>query len=126
MAFFNGMDGDVTWAAGYDTGVKAFEITDEIETAEYLNWDSVDNYVGVLSGAKRWSGTITADFDDATALPTGGTSGAATLRAAAATQTWSGTIVATRVRSAVQKTAAVVEAIIEFVGNGTLTRPDGT
>ncbi len=126
MAFFNGMDGAVAWVAGYDTGVKAFTVTDEIDIGKYVNWDSVDNYEDALAGARRWSGTITADFDNATALPDPGTSGATTLRAASATQTWSGTIMLERITNEVAMTSDVTEVTFDFIGSGTCTQSDGT
>lgn len=126
MAFFNGMDGDVTWAAGYDTGVKRFTVNDEADMGKYVNWDSVDDYEAVLVGARRWSGTIIADFDDATALPDPGTSGAATLRCAAATQSWTGTIFLERITNEVAMNAEVTEVTFDFIGSGTCTQPDGT
>ena len=126
MAYFNGMDGLVTWAAGYDTGVKQFEITAEADTAEYNNWSSATDYVEQLVGLKRWSGTLTADFDDSTGLPEPGTQGAASLRCAEVKQTWSGTIVLNRIRNMVQKSVDVIEVTLEFVGSGSLSLPDGT
>ena len=126
MAFASGMDGNVTWAAGYDTGVYSFEVTDEVDTEGYVNWDSVDDYETTLTGAKRWRVTITAHLDDATAIPALGASGAATLRCFSATQTWRGTIILQSITNMVAMTATALELTMNCVGSGTLTHPDGT
>ena len=126
MAFFNGMDGIVTFAAGYVVGVKQWDITDEEDQGKVLNWDSADNYEETLGGAKRWSGSFVCDLDDATALAATGTVGAAVFRAASATQTWEGSIRISGVTQTVQKNADTTEVTYTYMGNGTLTYPDGT
>ena len=126
MAFFNGMDGIVTFAAGYVVGVKSWDITTEEDHAAFLNWDSADNYEQVLGGAKRWSGSFVCDMDSTTALAETGATGAAVFRAASATQTWEGTIRIKDITQAVQMNADVTEVTYSYTGSSTLTIPDGT
>lgn len=120
MAEFNGMDGSVVFAAGYAVNVKSWSVTDEVTLARTINFDSPDDYEVVLKGAKRWSGTIVCDMDDATAIPESGVSGAATLNAKTGFG-WAGTIVVERIENQVQKSADAIEITFSFQGSGAPT-----
>lgn len=122
MSEFSGMDGDVTFAAGYDSQVKSFDITDEVDIARTLNFDSATDYETTLTGAKRWSGSITADFDDSASAPASGDAGAATLQCKTGKE-WSGDIVVSEVTNSVEKSGEAVEISFNFEGNGELSRP---
>lgn len=123
MAEFNGMDGSLTWAAGWDTAVKQWSVTDEITLGRTLNFDSADDYEKILAGGpKRWSGSIVADFNSGVTMPTPGDRGNATLLAKAGSG-WEGEIVLERIENSVAKTADVIEVTFSFQGSGAPTRP---
>jgi len=123
MAEFNGMDGSISWSAGYDSQVKSFSITDEIDIGRTINFDASNDYESTLQGAKRWSGTITADADDTAAIPEAGASGSATLNVNV-DQNWSGTVVCQQIEQTVEKgDEGPVEVTFSFEGDGDLTRP---
>lgn len=123
MGVFNGTDGDVTFSDGYNVNPKAFEMTPECTIGKSLNFDSDGNWEVALAGAKRWTGTITWEMDDGTAVPTVGATGSATFQAKSG-YTWSGTIMIGQYTSRVElENADAVELQATFTGSGTLTSP---
>ncbi|GAG46844.1 unnamed protein product, partial [marine sediment metagenome] len=101
---FSGITGQVTFAGGSVQGVKAFTVTVEGDIGEYNNWSSPDDWVRLLLGVKRWSGSITMDMqsDEATIEPH---VAGAFVGTCFAGLDWQGDIVIERVTNTVQKSA---------------------
>ncbi len=122
MPVYSGMNGSVNLSdvgAGINQ-VKEFTINDEIDLARTINFDD-EGYEHILKGAKRWSGTLTADFDGT--VPKPGDTGTAILTPHADVGNWTGTIVVENISNTVAKGADVIEVSINFQGDGALTHP---
>ena len=122
MAVYSGMDGSVDLSAvgaGINQ-VKEFTVNDEIDTERTINFDD-DEYESVLTGAKRWSGSLTADFDGT--VPKPGDKGHAILVPHQDVGDWNGTIVVSSISNSVTKGAGVIEVSMDFEGDGALGHP---
>ncbi len=65
MAAIHGFRGNLVFASGHTTNVKAWTMTTDTDTEEALAW-SGDGFFRAIQGGKRLSGTITCNVDDTT------------------------------------------------------------
>ncbi|HUU93711.1 MAG TPA: hypothetical protein VM238_21170 [Phycisphaerae bacterium] len=65
MAAIHGFDGNVTFANGYTTNVKAWTAAVSRDTEEALAWDG-DGWFRAVHGGKHLGGTYTCNVDDST------------------------------------------------------------
>lgn len=119
---FSGVTGGVAFTGGDVQGVKSFTVTMEGDIGEYNNWDSPDNWVRLLAGVKRWSGSITMDMQSDEAVIEPHTIGDFTGTCFAGHE-WTGAIMVERITNTVQKSADVIEVTFDFRGDGPPTPP---
>ena len=118
----SGMDGDVAFTGGNVMGIKEFTIDSEIDLGAYNNWDAPDVFERQLTGLRRWNVSVTADVQTDEGFPEAGVDGNFTGTVAAG-YTWTGPVVLSRISNMVRRSADVVEATFELVGNGVLVPP---
>ena len=118
---FSGTGGALTGISGIQN-VKSFTVHVEVDTGETINFDSTDNWVTTLQGAKRFTVSIVADMSSATAPPAIGATGTFTGTAVSG-KTWSGAVIVDSIDNEVAMSADAVEVSFTCKGTLALTAP---
>lgn len=120
MAVINGVDGDVTFAAGYVDNPYQWEVETTADELDTTPFNPAAGWATLTTGLKHGRGTYQAYVDDTSALPDAGDTGAATLTATAG-RTYTGTIHVTSYRVSVSVDGSQRIATCTFAFSGQVT-----
>ncbi len=116
MAKLTGVAGDVTFATGYVTNVKAWTIEYEADALDATAFTSVGERQ-FIPGLTSWRGTYTCGLDDTAPVIAPGAAAANAVFTLAAGRTATGFIIITNLAMSVAPPEES-EVVVSFVGSG--------
>ena len=117
MAVFTGQGGNVTFAAGYVTNVKSFEVNVPVDIHDSTVFNPAVTWKSKTGGLKEGSGSYVCYLDTAVAIELPGVTGVATFLESGA-RTVTGTILISNVALGVDVGGGLSEVTFSFEFNG--------